>query len=125
MVEIKDRIKEALSIRQMTASELANKSGINKGGISKYINGLIIPKQNAIGAMAQALNVSPAWLMGYDVSMEPSAIITTQDGSHSGIEVRPDFWINYDKLSDKNKEQANSYIEFLLEMQRGKDDDKS
>ena len=125
MEELKDRLAEALRVRNITASELARRSGVDKGSISNYLKGKFMPKQNAIGAMAAALTVSPAWLMGYDVSMEPSAIVTTQDGSHSGIEVRPDFWINYDKLSDKNKEQANSYIEFLLEMQRGKDDDKS
>ena len=69
MVDIKDRIKEALEVRSMTAAELSKKSGIGKGSISKYLNGLVVPKQSAIGEMAKALNVSPAWLRGFDVDM--------------------------------------------------------
>ena len=101
MVEIKDRIKEALAIRQMTASELANKSGINKGGISKYINGLIIPKQNAIGAMAQALDVSPAWLMGYDLTMDGDKVIELDLG----------------KLTELNRAKVQAYYQALIDSQ--------
>ena len=64
MVEIKDRLKEALYIRGMTAAELARQSGLDKGSISNYLKGKFIPKQNAIASMARALGVSPAWLMG-------------------------------------------------------------
>lgn len=69
-VIIKDRLREALSVRGMSAEDLARKSGINKGSISKYLSGKVIPKQSAIGRLADALGVSPAWILGYNVNMD-------------------------------------------------------
>ena len=39
--------------------------------MSEYLSGLYEPKQDKIYLMAQALNVDPVWLMGFDVPMEP------------------------------------------------------
>ena len=64
-----DRIKEALRIRNMKQSELAEKTGLSKSAISQYVSGTIEPRQNAIYALSKALNVSEAWLMGFDISM--------------------------------------------------------
>lgn len=63
MESIKNRLAEALAVRNMTAAELSRRSGIDKGSISNYLKGKFNPKQNAIGSMAKALNVSPSWLM--------------------------------------------------------------
>lgn len=126
MTEIKDRLNEALVIRDMTGADLARRCGLNKGAISKYRKGDVIPKQNAIGAMAQALHVSPSWLMGYDVPMEPSNEKETMPaGTYRGapsLEVLPNLWVDFDSLSDKNKEQVASYIQFLKKMQEEGDD---
>ena len=69
-VDIKNRIKEALEIRGITQSELAEKAKIDKGQLSSYISGKYKPRQRNIDALSTALNVSEAWLMGYDVPME-------------------------------------------------------
>lgn len=69
-VEIKDRIKEALKIREITQSELAKKAKIDKGQLSSYISGKYKPRQNNIDALSFALNVNEAWLMGFNVPME-------------------------------------------------------
>lgn len=69
-VDIKNRIKEALEIRGITQSELAEKAKIDKGQLSLYISGKYKPRQRNIDALSTALNVSEAWLMGYDVPME-------------------------------------------------------
>ena len=50
----------------MTAAELSRKSGIRASSISDYLTGKYEPKQDKIDQLAQALNVSPAWLMGYE-----------------------------------------------------------
>ena len=127
MTEIKIRIKEALEIRGMTAAELSKKSGIGKGSISKYLNGIVMPKQSAIGAMARALGVSPAWLMGYDVPMEPSnGKETMPAGTYRGtasLEALPNLWVDFESLSDKNKEQVASYIQFLKKLQEEGDNE--
>ncbi len=41
---------------------------IGSNNISQYISGSVIPGQTKIFILAKALNVSEAWLMGYDVS---------------------------------------------------------
>ena len=64
------RLKEALTIRDMKQSELVKKTGIGKSSISTYLTGEYKPKQDKLMNLAKALNVSEAWLMGYDVPME-------------------------------------------------------
>lgn len=64
------RIRKALSIRNMTQSELCRRTKIATSAMSEYIKGLYDPKQDKIYIMAQALNVDPVWLMGFDVPME-------------------------------------------------------
>lgn len=40
---------------------------INKVYIHNYVSGKILPKQDKLYCIAKALDVSEAWLMGYDV----------------------------------------------------------
>ena len=65
-----ERIKQALNIRGMKQSELCEITKIPKSAISQYISGAFEPKQDRVYLIAQALNVSEAWLMGFDVPME-------------------------------------------------------
>ena len=64
------RIKKALSIRNMSQTDLCTKANISKSTLSEYLKGLYEPKQDKVFILAQALNVDPVWLMGYDVPME-------------------------------------------------------
>ena len=100
MADIKDRIMEVLQAKGMTASELAAKSGIGKGSISKYLKGTVVPKQSAIGTMARALGVSPAWLLEYDVPMLTSEI-------------------DFNKLSEDNQKRLLAYYQALIDSQEG------
>ena len=99
---IKDKINEALKMREMTASDLAKKSGIAKSSISRYLTGENIPRSVAIEKIATALNVSPTWILGYNV---------TTDGQE----------IDVDKLTDENKTRLIAYYQALLDTQRGND----
>ena len=67
--EIKDRIKIALELRELTQSELAEKAHIDKGQLSSYLSGKYKPRQNNIDALSIALDVNEAWLMGFDAPM--------------------------------------------------------
>lgn len=64
------RLREALNNKKMKAQELADKTGINKASISQYINGSHAPSNISAGKMADCLDVSPLWLMGFDVDLE-------------------------------------------------------
>lgn len=69
----RDRLLETMKIRNIKAAELAVKSGLSKQQISQYTNGRYVAKHTALYKLAGALNVSEAWLMGYDVPMERGA----------------------------------------------------
>lgn len=69
-VPIGERIKQGLQIRKLTQSELCDRTGIGKALISSYISQRYEPRQNNIYLIAKALDVSEAWLMGFDVPME-------------------------------------------------------
>lgn len=64
------RIAKALSIRGMKQSDLCKFANVPKSSLSLYLSGAYEPKQNRIYDMAKVLNVSEAWLLGYDVPME-------------------------------------------------------
>lgn len=64
------RLSQALETRGMKAADLSKKTKVAEGTISCYINGRYEAKQNRVQVFAEALDVNPAWLMGYDVPME-------------------------------------------------------
>lgn len=70
IVDFGVRLKEALNIRKMTPSELSEKTKISKSSISQYMSGYTNPSDGRIYTLAKALNVSEAWLIGYDVPMQ-------------------------------------------------------
>lgn len=70
--EKENRIGEALTLRGMKQTELAEATGIRKGTINNWIKQRYQPKQKSLFIMAQALNVNEMWLAGYDMQMERS-----------------------------------------------------
>ena len=64
------RLSQALETRGMKAADLSKKTKVAEGTISCYINGRYEAKQNRVQVFAEALDVNPAWLMGYGVPME-------------------------------------------------------
>lgn len=121
-VDIKERIKQGLEIREITQTQLATKANIDKGQLSSYISGKYKPRQNNIDALAKALNVNEAWLMGFDVPMERVSGKTEskQEPSYSSqckeiIEV-------CEQLSAHNQRKVLTYSKNLLSTQQMEDD---
>ena len=69
MATFRDRLCEALSIRGVTAADLARRLGVNEGTISNYKRGTYKPKQRRTEEIARALNVSIPYLLGADVDI--------------------------------------------------------
>lgn len=65
-----NRLKKALDYNNMKPVDLANKTKINKSLISNYLSGNFKAKQDKVNIIAETLNVSEGWLMGYDVDMD-------------------------------------------------------
>lgn len=75
------RLKQIMTERNLKQVDILNlstpfcqKYGIklNKNDLSQYVSGKVEPGQNKLYILGQALNVSEAWLMGFDVPMEKS-----------------------------------------------------
>lgn len=72
VVEIGGKIKYTRELRGFNMVELAAKVGVNKSTIKRYEDGAISnPKLPALNAIAQALNVNPAWLLGKSEDILP------------------------------------------------------
>lgn len=67
---IKNRLNKAMAIRNIKPAELSRKTGISKSSLSEYTNGTHEPKRATIFMLSEALNISPVWLLGFDVPME-------------------------------------------------------
>lgn len=65
-----NRLKKALDYNNMKPIDLARKTNINKSLISSYLSGVCKAKQDKLDIIARTLDVSEAWLMGYDVDMD-------------------------------------------------------
>lgn len=75
-----DRLKQIMAdrdLKQIDILKLAKpyceryKIKLGRNDLSQYISGKVIPRSNKLYVLGQALNVSEAWLMGYDVPMQP------------------------------------------------------
>lgn len=71
-----DRLRLALTTTGTKASELSRQTGIDKSSISHYLKGDWEGKQDAVYLIASALDISEAWLMGYDVPMRKECAST-------------------------------------------------
>ena len=60
------RLRDAMNAMNLSAQELADKSGVGKSSISHYVNGNNEPKSINAAKLATILEVSPMWLMGFD-----------------------------------------------------------
>lgn len=115
MENIKNRLLKALSMRGMTPAELARASGIDKGSISRYLSGKFEPKQSAVYAMAKALNVSPSWLIGYDVPVTP-------DFATEYTEQDKELTLLIEKLKPEDKEAVKVIIKAILSKEEAEND---
>ncbi len=63
------RLDKAMKLKNIKSVELHEKTGISESLISKYLSGNALARQKKLFLMSKALDVNPAWLMGYDVPM--------------------------------------------------------
>lgn len=110
-----ERFKEAFGSRSVT--EFAAEIGVSKQTISAYLNSSRKPKKIVAEKIAQHLNVSPAWLLGYEVpkTMKEPA---TETGDGLEIKLSDNDKIIIDllmSLSDSKKVEAIRYLRYLAE----------
>ena len=71
IAELKDRLQEAMNLREKKAADLANDLGIPKSALSQYLSGKSKNMDSVrMYRLCVYLNVNEAWMMGFDVPME-------------------------------------------------------
>lgn len=59
-----ERLNQVVTEAGITWTELSKRTGMSTGRISQYKTGLYTPKSDALFIIAEALNISPDWLVG-------------------------------------------------------------
>lgn len=67
IADFKDRYAEALADSGISAAELSRITKISEATLSQYKSGYAKPKRDKLALIADALHVSPVWLMGMAV----------------------------------------------------------
>lgn len=120
--ERKNRIEQALNIRNMKQIELSEKTGIKKASINGWVKQNWQPRQKSLYIMAQALDVSEMWLAGYDVPMErPVEQIKNDELVQLINEIRKnkdlkDLFISICSLSDDQRNTIHSMVTELTKL---------
>lgn len=86
------RIKEYRTMNDLTLAEMEAKTGLPAQTISRYELGQRVPKIDTSIEIADALNINPLWLQGYDANIELPTHVS-EDG-----------------LDRETKEVVNAYI---------------
>lgn len=71
-----ERLRTLMREKDITQAELSRLTGIRASSISDWLKGKYTPKQDKIALLADALHVTPAWLLGYgkDEDKKPKVI---------------------------------------------------
>lgn len=77
--EFKDRLRFAMDKNHFKAVDLCRLTETPKSTMSQYLSGKREAKADKIFVLAKALDVSEAWLLGYDVPMERTELQKKND----------------------------------------------
>ena len=86
VAKLQDRLAEALKFRGIRAIRLSEETGVPKGAISYYLKGKSYPKAERLKLICETLDVSEAWMLGYNVPME-RVVIDVEDTEISNMDI--------------------------------------
>lgn len=114
------RIKQAMNSSNLKQIDIVNKAKsleketgikLTKTDLSQYVNGKVTPGQKKLYILAKILNVSEAWLLGYDV--ERARI---DDKSRAEFNQKQDTMAaHFDKdgLTEEEMKEVQDFIKFI------------
>ena len=121
-IQFINRLKSIMKERKITQTELAKRTGIRQSSISDWLNDRYEPKQDKVYIIAKALNVSPAWLLGYDENISTNEQSTNyyldaETAEYAEmLRTRPEMRMLFSAsrgISKEEMEEAVNYIEFI------------
>lgn len=119
METISERLKKCIELRGLKQADLVKKTGISKGALSSYISGRYSPKKSNLYLLAKALDVNEDWLMGADLPIEETNIISDPSPLHNiYCESKEEMYLilTYRKISKDLKKRALHYFNKLSDL---------
>lgn len=117
-----ERLKQIMEERNLRQIDIIEKCrpfckelGVKMGrsDFSQYLSGKIQPKQTKLAILSRALNVSEAWLMGFDVPMSSNGASTAET-----MDEREQVLLELFRLvPDGQKDEVINLIHSALKMQ--------
>jgi transcriptional regulator with XRE-family HTH domain len=130
------RLKKVMSDRNLRQVDILSLAApyceeygvkMNKSDISQYCAGKTEPNQNKLFVLGKALNVSEAWLMGYDVPMERIDLIAANEYKEKmkaySLKWNIQFFERevlktFSQLNDTNRKKVIEYSKNLFQIQQ-------
>lgn len=121
-IQFINRLKSIMKERKITQTELAKRTGIRQSSISDWLNDRYEPKQDKVYIIAKSLNVSPAWLLGYDENIpineqSTNYYLDAETAEYAEmLRTRPEMRMLFSAsrgISKEEMEEAVNYIEFI------------
>lgn len=112
--ELKNRLRFAMAKMNIRPIELSELTHIPKSSISQYMSGYSKPNSERVYLLSKALNVTEAWLLGFDVPREREETNSKDTDIYSCKLQDTSFFSKYMQLNKTGKEKAETYIEDLL-----------
>lgn len=107
-MEVKDIIRQRRIELNLTMKEVADAVGVNEGTISRWESGEIANmRRDKILALANALDLSPAIIMEWDVTDQPTSNPAMQPDEQALIN-------GYNQLNTSGKKQLHKQLEMML-----------
>ncbi len=111
-----ERLKQLMKERNLKQVDILNLSlpfcskynvKMNKSDISQYVSGKVEPSQDKLVVLGMALNVTEAWLMGFDVPSERK---------DSSLKAEEDFelFYKYSMLDKRDKKVVLDMINSMI-----------
>lgn len=125
MVNTASRLRQIMkerNLRQVDIIRMAEpfcqeyKLKLTKSDMSQFVSGKVEPGQWKLVILGKALNVSEAWLMGYDVPME------RHDSAPAAEPGRGRIATLFSSLTNENQNKLLEYAQLLLTVQQAEHD---
>jgi bifunctional S24 family peptidase/transcriptional regulator len=115
-----ERLNSILQKRNLSQADLSKMTGIRSSSISDWLNGKYEPKQDKISIIAEALNISPVWLIGYDDTSSNQSegyYVDPETAEYAEmLRTRPEMRMLFSAsrgISKEEMQEAVNYIEFI------------
>ncbi|MFR5643205.1 MAG: helix-turn-helix domain-containing protein [Clostridium paraputrificum] len=114
--DIMNRIQSKRIELKLSYQDLANKTGLSKSTLQRYETGSIrnIPLDK-LEILANALEVSPMWIIGYDAPIEKEISNKINSNDKATILLN-----SFNKLNEEGKDEAIKRVDELTELSKYK-----